>query len=316
VQEIQYRQVDKRQLQAAMAAGLGLVANVSTEAPAVRRLRAMTKSHDLAIDRQIAAFGAGKLLASCLCVISPGRTATIIVPPSSPDLPPEVSRKQVIVGILKKLANSCKKWDLAVLQSILPAGPSPEAEMFEKAGFMNIAELVYMQCRLAGVCESQGDPESTTYQSYCRENHDLFAKTVLASYQGSLDCPALSGLRNADDVITGHKSSGQFDPGLWFLLMYQDRPAGIAMVNRQADKPTVCELVYMAVLPEFRGRGLGRALLGKVAGQARHKGLKQMQLAVDAANQPGLRLYRRFGFRETDRRAVWAVLSKPRGEIL
>ena len=51
-------------------------------------------------------------------------------------------------------------------------------------------------------------------ETYQPENHALFAAAIQESYRDTLDCPALSGLRDIEDVIAGHQSVGTFDPAL------------------------------------------------------------------------------------------------------
>ncbi len=49
------------------------------------------------------------------------------------------------------------------------------------------------------------------------------------------------------------------------------------------------------VLPEYRGRGLGRALLTAVADEARARGCARLQWDVLAWNEPALGFYRQLG---------------------
>ena len=54
--------------------------------------------------------------------------------------------------------------------------------------------------------------------------------------------------------------------------------------------------IAMAVLPQWRGRGLGTRLLDGLLVQAREKGLETLSLSVEHDN-PARRLYERAGFR-------------------
>jgi len=81
-------------------------------------------------------------------------------------------------------------------------------------------------------------------------------------------------------------------------------PAGVAMVN---DLHGRGELVYLGVVPEMRGHGIGRALLRRAIRETAEMGLTQISLAVDAGNTPALRLYRDAGFEETHRRLAYHV---------
>jgi ribosomal-protein-alanine N-acetyltransferase len=66
--------------------------------------------------------------------------------------------------------------------------------------------------------------------------------------------------------------------------------------------PPEAQLVDLAVRPQDRGRGLGRALLDRVAATARAWGCAKITLEVSAANEPALRLYSRAGFQVVGRR--------------
>lgn len=55
-------------------------------------------------------------------------------------------------------------------------------------------------------------------------------------------------------------------------------------------------VVGMGLLPEYRGRGLGRRLLDGCVARAREQGLSRIQLGVWASNAAAVRLYERSGF--------------------
>jgi ribosomal protein S18 acetylase RimI-like enzyme len=61
-------------------------------------------------------------------------------------------------------------------------------------------------------------------------------------------------------------------------------------------------LTIVSVYPEFRGKGVGSALLNKAEEIARLTGAAQMSLVVEDANVAALRLYLRYGFDEWTRR--------------
>jgi ribosomal protein S18 acetylase RimI-like enzyme len=56
------------------------------------------------------------------------------------------------------------------------------------------------------------------------------------------------------------------------------------------------ELVYLGIAPFARGRGLGRGLMQRVLAIASRRHFEVTTLAVDAANTPAVRLYRRCGY--------------------
>jgi ribosomal protein S18 acetylase RimI-like enzyme len=60
--------------------------------------------------------------------------------------------------------------------------------------------------------------------------------------------------------------------------------------------------IAMAVAREWRGRGVGSALLATTIEWARERGLHKLSLSVFAHNAAAIALYRKFGFVEEGRR--------------
>lgn len=77
-------------------------------------------------------------------------------------------------------------------------------------------------------------------------------------------------------------------------------PAGRLYVDRQ---PNTLLVVDISLLPDWRGRGVGTALMEAVMGEARDAG-KKVTVAVEKYN-PAQRLYRRLGFREISDEGVY-----------
>jgi ribosomal-protein-alanine N-acetyltransferase len=76
-------------------------------------------------------------------------------------------------------------------------------------------------------------------------------------------------------------------------------PLGFALCRRAADE---CELLSLAVLPEWRGRGIGKALLAAAIARAREAGARRLFLEVAEDNVAAQRLYQAFRFRPVGRR--------------
>jgi GNAT superfamily N-acetyltransferase len=87
----------------------------------------------------------------------------------------------------------------------------------------------------------------------------------------------------------------------WAVLEQDGVPAGRLYVDRQANTLLVIDI---SLLPEWRGRGIGTALMQAVCAEAAGAG-KKVSIAVEKFN-PAQRLYRRLGFREaTDEGFYW-----------
>ncbi len=73
----------------------------------------------------------------------------------------------------------------------------------------------------------------------------------------------------------------------------EEATAGFALTRSIFDEE---ELLLFAVLPQYRGRGLGAALLTEVITRARQRGIRRLFLEM-RRNNPAGRLYTGFGFR-------------------
>ena len=106
------------------------------------------------------------------------------------------------------------------------------------------------------------------------------------------------------DVFAGYRAVGEFRPDLWHIAIHNGADVGCLLVNLHPDVAHA-EIVYVAVVPEVRGRGLGLALTRHAQWLASQTKSQRLVLAVDAANEPAIRLYSKAGFDVFDRRAVW-----------
>lgn len=82
-------------------------------------------------------------------------------------------------------------------------------------------------------------------------------------------------------------------------------PAGRLLVARREGELLIVDI---ALLPEFRGRGTGSQLLGRLLDEAAHNGMA-VRLHVALSN-PALRLYRRLGFRLVSESGPYALLER------
>lgn len=109
-------------------------------------------------------------------------------------------------------------------------------------------------------------------------------------------------------VSTTHTQAG-YDIGLWWVATVEGEPAA-ALIGRQFDD--IGFVNTLGTLAEFRGRGLGRALLLTAFAEFRRRGLRRSVLGVDASNPTGaVRLYESVGMRAEHAWGVWEVTSLP-----
>ena len=74
--------------------------------------------------------------------------------------------------------------------------------------------------------------------------------------------------------------------------------------------PDGLELLNVAVTPERRQEGIGRALMARILSSARDSAAPTIFLDVRASNSAALALYRAHGFRETGRRPAYYKVGR------
>ena len=114
----------------------------------------------------------------------------------------------------------------------------------------------------------------------------------------------MAGLRTAQDALATHRATGVFRAGTWHLALEGGEAVGVVLTSEVEGRG---DLVYLGVVPEARGRGIGRALLGQAIRDTARMGLPALAVAVDTQNAPAVRLYERAGFKEVRRRLVFFV---------
>ncbi len=147
------------------------------------------------------------------------------------------------------------------------------------------------------------------YECYSSDTAERFAAVVERTYVGTRDCPRLDGVRPIGEVLEGYQAVGCFEPARWFLVRRAGDDIGCLLL---ADHPPhkLWEIVYMGIIPEARGNGLGLAVTRHAQWLAGTAGAERLVLAVDAANEPAIKGYAAAGFTSWDRRSVFLkVLS-------
>ncbi len=190
-----------------------------------------------------------------------------------------------------------------MVQALMSADGTTDAELLVAAGFQHVSDLLYLVC-LADDFPTTLPCLELRFEPYSPALHARFARLVDATYKDTLDCPAVNGVRSIDDVLQGYRATGHFDPGRWFIVYDQATEIGCLILTDYPEH-AIWELIYMGLLPAAQGRGRGLEIVRHALWLARQAARNRLVLAVDAANEPALRMYAAAGFRSWDRTAVY-----------
>ena len=193
--------------------------------------------------------------------------------------------------------------------------PDPDRDLVLQASGMNpIAKLVQMECfaletipRLA-VSDTGLEYEKLDFIPHDAIPRSEWSKLVEKTYVETKDVPELNGLRNIDSTLDGYAAAITGVPDTWWLIQCGDVRIGCLILT-----PTVaqcCELTYLGLIPEWRGKGLSKVMMNFVRDWAQRSGIEGMTLAVDLRNIAAIRLYQSCGFMTQRFVQAWMCFPK------
>lgn len=274
------------------------------------RVDQLLESHrrgDARIDDSLVVLEAGRVIGVLLLIVQ--NDGTIYVWPAATDsrIPPydALPMRRELYATAVRYVDGSDAW---IAQSLLESAAEDASQEMSANGFPRLTSLLFMNRSLSIPVPPADLPANCTLVPFDAEPDDeRFARTIERSYGGTLDCPELNGCRDGHQSLQGHRLSGTFDPARWLLLTHDGVDAGLLLLTDHPDDQ-VWEIVYFGLVPEMRGRGLGRVLLLEGLNRARQAKALELVLAVDERNNPAIRLYERLDFTQFDHRLVHARL--------
>jgi ribosomal protein S18 acetylase RimI-like enzyme len=256
----------------------------------------------------------------CLAVPGSGRTAMLVLSPPGGRRQDDQEDEDRVASILATCAGLAQENQRGARNvRLAQALPDPHDDWavraFLAAGFISVGDLAYLRApikRRAKAATVPAWPDGITVRCVDgvgrgQADREQLLKALDRSYIDTLDCPALCGLRDTEDILESHRATGIFDASLWWLVSLHGEPHGCMLLSHIPDHSCV-ELVYLGLSPDLRGRGLGARLLEMGMAASSSRAADHIACAVDLRNTPARRLYERVGFREFGHRAA---LVKP-----
>ena len=206
--------------------------------------------------------------------------------------------------LAERVVQSLDDTAIEMTQVLVAPSDSDIVPALTHVDFRHLADLMYLTCESSRFPQQWPHPCDVQFTPYDGTQRTRLMRLIERSYEGTLDCEGLNGVRDVDNVVTGYQATGEYRPENWQIVRSGDADVGILLL---ADHPKVghWELMYMGLVPEARGRGWGRQVTQHAQWLAGRAGVQRIVLAVDAVNAPALRMYRSTGFEMWDRRTVY-----------
>ena len=147
-------------------------------------------------------------------------------------------------------------------------------------------------------------PPHYEWASWDRSLISRHAEVKYQSFRDEIDSlvfPCLGATSGCQQLMQEITHQASFLPQSTWLIRYipgqWERPIDCATIQGLAQSETLGAVQNVGVVPDHRGRGLGRALVLKSLHGFRRSGLRRVCLEVTADNRPAVGLYRSIGFR-------------------
>lgn len=288
-----------------------LLTGTMTATAAASRFRAFATEQNYVLENLWGAWRGRSCLAAALVVPCPGRTGLLFISPQG-----DTDTAQPTTELVRRVIDSLDPGQINLAQILLDPAQTREAAMIEDAGGRRLAQLLYLR-RKTERQKVDALPADLRMLSWTQARRRLFAQAIEASYEKTLDCPGLVGMRQIDDVIEGHMAAGQFQHERWRVITDGGggQGLGVLLLNGVPNRPAL-ELVYLGLSPALRGQGMGRRLVKLALDTAARERRRELILAVDQSNTPALALYQSMGFITSARKLalVFALSAKRKND--
>ena len=242
---------------------------------------------------------------AAVVIDNPGRTGMVFFsPPGCPGVDAGAT-----ASLVRQISLASVQGGLTIVQALVSPHSADELGLLRGAGFTRLANLDSME--LDPWLASRQLDAGVAWDCVGLTDRRRLARVVEATYERSLDCPPLAGLRRIEDVLDSHATTGALCPECWWIARLDGIDAGCLLVNETPGiDGQAMEIVYLGVTPAMRGRGLGRQMVRKAAATARGRNAPVLRLAVDSDNVYAVNAYRAEGFRSVLRRVACCMTAR------
>jgi ribosomal protein S18 acetylase RimI-like enzyme len=199
---------------------------------------------------------------------------------------PSERRRGIGTRLLRAIEETAKAkvLSLATMRPNDPAGGFLEANGYSKA-----SEYWLMGVDLVDELPEPVWPDGISVRTFREEDAPAVKELLDVSYAAELDHVPLP----LDDWRTFMLGDPSYDPGVWFLALAGEEIVGAALNWREGYVKDI------VVHPEWRGRGLGKALMLQTFGEFARRGIPRITLKTHSLNPTqAWRFYEHLGMRK------------------
>lgn len=278
---------------------------------------AMSKGKQPLSQQPLTAWHAGERMAGSYFKLLSGNVATLGGARAEPGW------ERVTADLIVRQIELFSGLGLPQIQAIVRSDDVATAKMVQRAGMTLLTEIEHLWLDVSAshslaasasrMATSRWSANSSSQPSTMRwrpakilDDANL-AQLIDQTFAGTLDCPALNGRRTPEEVLAGFLDGRSLnDSSLqWELLGVE--PGFVGCLLLQAHDNELMELVYMGLVPEARGQGLGKAMVAWAIQTAHRSACSTLVVAVDRGNWPAMNVYRDWGFQPHQCLQVWVV---------
>jgi ribosomal protein S18 acetylase RimI-like enzyme len=151
-----------------------------------------------------------------------------------------------------------------------------------------------------------GLPPGIELRKWTEHDFQGAAAVITAAYRGHIDSDindqyrTISGSLRFLNNIVRFPGCGVFDPDASFCAVHRPSQAMVGLILCSRVKSDVGHITQVCLTPDYRGRGIGEALIAASYTSLRKRSFSALSLTVTEANHGAVELYKRIGF-ETKR---------------
>lgn len=211
--------------------------------------------------------------------------------------------------LLKRLQEYLSANHVCAAFAYLPSDDFRSLDLLGREGYRPAGEMLVMARAIErDAIAPAGDLLS--FHHYQSSHQRRLTEVVQRTCEDTLDFPTLREIHCTGDTLGRYADTGDSGTDLWWFARLAGRDVGCLLLadHQQHDQ---CELVYMGLVPEARGTGLGHEVVVHAVKAAQETGRRQVILGVDAHNDPAIAVYASVGFLEQHRRSVLSKVFCP-----